>query len=131
MSAAAALARGRAAALALMVDTCTVKYQSGTAFNNTTGLDEPTYTTRFTSPCKVQERGVQSSERDSGGHESTLVRTTVHLPMSAGAVYVDDIVTITVATYDAQLTGRTFRVLAPAGKSWDTARRVEVEAVVA
>lgn len=131
MSAASLLARGRAAAARLMVDTCTVKYQSGTSFNNTSGVDEPTYTTRFTSACKVQERGVQSTEREAGGREATLVRTTIHLPISAGAVEVDDLVTITASVHDSQLVGRVFRVLAPVGKSFATARRIEVEEIAA
>lgn len=114
-----------------MVDTCTVKYQSGTSLNGTTGLETPTYTTRFTSVCKVQARDLQATERDSGGHEAALVRLSVHLPMSAGAVEVDDLLTITAATYDAQLVGRVFRVLAPVGKSFATARRLEVEEVAA
>lgn len=114
-----------------MVDRCTVKYQSGTSLNATTGLEEPTYTTRFSSRCKVQARELQSTERTSGGHETTLVRLSIHLPLSAGAVQVDDVVTITSASYDRQLVGRVFRVLAPVGKSFATARRVEVEEVVA
>lgn len=114
-----------------MVDACTVKYASGTAFNEATGRDDITYTTRFTSVCKVQARELQSVERDAGGRERTLVRLSVHLPVSAGAVSVDDIVTITVSAHDSQLVGRTFRVLAPVGKSFGTARRVEVEGVVA
>lgn len=114
-----------------MVDTCTVEYVSGTAFNETTGLDEPTYVTRFSSVCKVQARELQSSERDAGGAERTLVRLSVHLPISAGAVETDDVLTITAAAYDPQLVGRVFRVLAPVGKSFATARRLEVEEVSA
>jgi len=131
MSVASLLARAQVAAEALMVDTCTVKYQSGTSFNATTGLDAPTYTTRFTSACKVQARDLAVQERDSGGHEASLVRLSVHLPVSAAAVHTDDIVTITVATHDAQLVGRTFRVLAPVGKSFASARRLDVEEIVA
>jgi hypothetical protein len=114
-----------------MLDACSVKYVSGSSFNEATGADVPTYTTRFASKCKVQARELQSSERDAGGREVTTVRLSVHLPVSAGAVQVDDIVTITASEHDAQLVGRTFRVLAPVGKSFATARRVEVEAVVA
>lgn len=114
-----------------MVDRCTVKYQSGTSFNGTSGLEEPSYTTRFSSRCKVQARELQSSERAAGGREVTLVRLAVHLPVSVGAVAVDDLVTITAASYDSQLVGRVFRVLAPVGKSFATSRRVEVEEVVA
>jgi hypothetical protein len=131
MSAASLIARGQRAAEALMVDTCTVKYQSGTSLNGTTGLEEPVYTTRFTSACKVQSRALVAQERDAGGHEATLVRLSIHLPISAGAVEVDDIVTITAATHDTQLVGRTFRVLSPVGKSFATARRIEVEETVA
>lgn len=114
-----------------MVDTCSVKYVSGSSFNTTTGLDVPTYTTRFTSACKVQARELVSEERDAGGHEATLIRLAIHLPVSAGAVSVDDIVTITASVNDSQLVGRTFRVLAPVGKSFATARRLDVEGVVA
>lgn len=131
MSIGSLLARGQRAAEALMLDACTVKYQSGVSFNNTTGRDEPTFTTRFSGRCKVQERGVQSVERDAGAREVTILRTYVHLPISAGAVEVDDVVTITAAEFDAQLVGRVFRVLAPSGKSFATARRLEVEEVVA
>lgn len=130
MSIASLLARGQRAAETLMLDTCTVKYVSGSTLNGS-GIDVPTYTTRFTSACKVQERGVQSVERDAGGREATIVRTFIHLPVSAGAVEVDDVLTITAAEHDAQLVGRVFRVLAPVGKSFATARRLEVEEIVA
>lgn len=130
MSLDAALSAGRSLAESLMFDTCEVKQQTGTAFNEATGLDEPTYTPRFTSPCKVQARDLQSSERDAGGREVTAVRMSVHLPISAGAVEVDDVLTITAAAYDSHLVGRSFRVLAPVAKSMATARRLEVEELV-
>lgn len=131
MSIGGILARGQRAAEALMLDACTVKYATGTSFNSSTGLDETTYTTRFTSACKVQARELQSNERDAGGAERTTVRLSVHLPISAGAVETDDILTITAAPHDSQLVGRVFRILAPGGKSFATARRLEVEEVVA
>lgn len=129
---AAELAALRAEAEALMVDTCSVKYVTGTTFDEDTGREVPTYADRIAStPCKVQMRELQSVERLSGGHEATLVRLMVHLPISAVAVEVDDIITITAAVHDSQLVGREFRVLAPVGKSFATARRLEVEEVVA
>lgn len=130
MSLGSAIAAGRRMAEAMMVDTCEVKHVTGSALNGE-GVDVPVYATRFTSPCKVQERGVQSVEREAGGHEATILRTFVHLPISAAAVEVDDVLTITAATHDPQLVGRTFRVLAPNGKSFATARRLEVEEVLA
>lgn len=114
-----------------MVDACSVKYASGSSFNESTGVEEPTYVVRFSSRCKIQSRDLQSTERDAGGRESTSIRLTVHLPVSAGVVAVDDVVTITACTFDPQMVGRTFRVLAPVGKSFASARRVEVEGIVA
>lgn len=133
MSVQSTMYAGRRAAEALMVDTCEVKHldpEEPTTLNEN-GVDVPNYITRFTSPCKVQERGVQSVEREAGGHEATILRTFVHLPISTAAVEVDDVLTITAATHDPQLVGRTFRVLAPSGKTFATARRLEVEEVVA
>jgi hypothetical protein len=129
MSATSATARGRLRAEALMVDACTVRYVSGSTLNGS-GVDVPTYTTRFSSACKVQARELQSTESDAGGHESTAVRLSIHLPVSAGQVSVDDQIVVT-ASQDPQLVGRVFRVLAPVGKTFATARRVEVEGVVA
>ena len=114
-----------------MLDACAVKRPDGSAYNETTGLDETTYDTLFASKCKVQSRDLDARERDAGGRESTAVRVTIHLPISAGAVEVDDVLTITASTFDPQLVGRAFRVLAPVGKSFATARRVEVEGIVA
>lgn len=115
-----------------MVDTCRVEYVSGSTFDEDEGRDVPTYTARFESVCKVQARALVSpADAEAGGRESTTVRLSVHLPVSAGAVEVDDVVEILTATYDAQLVGRRFRVTAPAGKSFATARRVEVDEVVA
>lgn len=116
-----------------MVDACSVSRWDGSTytFNEASGADVPLFAAVFSSRCKVQARQLQASEKDAGGREATLVRLEVHLPVSAGAVQVDDRLTITASTYDAQLVGRVFRVLAPVGKSFATARRVEVEGLVA
>lgn len=131
MSIGSTLARAQRAAEALMVDACSVKYADGSSFNESTGREEPTYVVRFSSRCKIQSRDLDSVERDAGGHESTAIRVTLHLPVSAGLVAVDDVVTVTACVFDPQLVGRSFRVLAPVGKSFASARRVEVEGIVA
>lgn len=115
-----------------MVDACEVSRWDGATydFNESTGVDEPAFVVQFSSVCKVQARELQSAEVDAGGTERTLLRLTVHLPVSAPVVATDDRLTVT-ASRDAQLVGRVFRVLAPVGKSIATARRIEVEGVVA
>lgn len=114
-----------------MLDACEVKRPNGTTFDEVAGRDVPAYTTLFASKCKVQARELAPRESEVGGHTATTVRLSVHLPVSAGEVTTDDLVTITASVYDAQLVGRVFRVVAPVGKSFATARRVEVSEVVA
>lgn len=114
-----------------MTDACTVKYQTGTALNETTGLDVPTYTQRFASACKVQARDLVANDSNVGGHVATTVKLSVHLPVSAGEVSTDELITITASVHDAQLVGRVFRATAPVGKSFATARRVDVSEVIA
>ncbi len=128
MSRGAALASGRRAAERGMTDTCTVTYKTGaTTQDETTGREVPVYGTRFTSKCKVQARSVSVQESEAGGRMVATSTLEVHLPISAPAVEVDDVVEVTAAAHDPQLVGRRFRVVAPVAKSHPTARRFHVE----
>lgn len=123
--------RGRIAAERLMVDACEVKRPNGKTFDEGTGRDVPAFVVLFSSKCKVQARELAARDAEAGGRTATTVRLTVALPMDAGEVATDDVVTVTAAAFDPQLVGRSFRVVAPVGKSFATARRVEVSEVVA
>lgn len=114
-----------------MVDACTVKRASGSSFNESTGRDEASFTTVYAGVCKVQSRDLVSSDSEVGGRSQVATRLEVHLPVSAAEAVHDDLLTITAAVYDSQLVGRVFRVVAPVGKSFATARRLEVVEVVA
>ena len=123
-------------ASALMTDTATISYidpDNPTTSDPATGSDVPNYLTRFTSKCKVQTRNLVAREEEVGGRTATTVRVELHLPIDAPAVEVGDVAEITAvgALSDVQLLGRRFRVVAPVAKSFATARRLEVEAVVA
>ena len=126
------LAQFRADAEALMTDTVAVTYANGTTFDDETGTTVPNYTTRFTSKCKVQTRSLVARDAEVGGRTATTVTVELHLPVDAPAVEVGDVCEITAvgALSDMQLLGRKFRVVAPVGKSFATARRLDVEEIV-
>jgi hypothetical protein len=117
-----------------MTDTVAITYATGdTPIDETTGSETPVYATRFTSKCKIQTRALQARQEEVGGRTATTVTVELHLPVSAGAVEVGDVAEITAvgALSDTHLLGRKFRVVAPVAKSFATARRLDVEEIVA
>jgi hypothetical protein len=126
-----ALAGGRAAAAALMVDQCTIGRPIGKATDPTTSQVVTTYSPVYSGPCKVQILDVIPATPEAGGRLATVTRLRVDVPIEATAgVTVNDVVTITAATFDTDLVGRTFRVIAPFHGSMKTARRLPVEEIV-
>lgn len=123
-----ALAILRQEAESLMVDACTVSRKTGQTTNPSTGVVSDTYADPFYSGrCKVQARDVEPTTPEAGDRAYTVLRLTVHLPMSVTGVEVGDRITVTSSTHDPDLVGRNFRVVAPFHKSFATARRVPVE----
>lgn len=80
--------------------------------------------------CKVQTFEPYESNRDSGGHIYTEQRYSLHLPIGAGPIHVDDEVEITAAVTDPQLVGREYRIAGRHNKSLATAQRIPMEEVV-
>ena len=120
----------------LMTDTVTVTYLDPNAEpvqDPITGSETIPPTTRFTSKCKVQTRTLQARQEEVGGRTATTVTVELHLPVDAPAVEVGDVCEITAvgALSDVQLLGKRYRVVAPVAKSFATARRVDVEEIVA
>lgn len=86
----------------------------------------------FGSICKVQTRQVQAREVEVGGRTSTEVRTELHLPADTDPLAVGDLWEFeTVSSLSFAVVGQRLRVLAPVAGSLKTARRYEVEEVVA
>lgn len=128
MSAASVLARGRAAAEALMVDACTIQHQTGTTTDRLTGRTSPVYATVYTGACRVQQAVALGSRVEAGEVEPVLLRLEVQLPVvGTEGIERGDLVTITASVHDADLVGRVFRVRDVHHKTHATARRIQAE----
>lgn len=125
MSAASATARGRAAALNLMKDECTVQRRSGSTVDSETGVITPTQAAVYSGPCKIQQAAPVGNPSEVGEAAVFVGQLTLHLPVTdaTAAVQPDDLVTITACLLDASLVGKTFKLRGPAHKSYATARR--------
>lgn len=130
MSRASVLARGRAAALAGMIDTCTITRVTSVVTDPDTGVQTPTIDTVYEGVCRVQQRTPGGARpADAGEAYLLMLRMELQLPNSATGIVVGDTATITASVNDADLVGREFRVRELAHKSEATARRLGVEEV--
>lgn len=128
MSRASVLARGRAAAAASFIDTCTIDHQTGTTTDDLTGAVVNTYgTATYTGPCRVQIAGGSGGRTESGEASVVIFGVTVQLPVvGTEGVERGDRVTITASVHDQDLVGRVFYVEHLHSKSEATARRLAV-----
>ena len=129
MSRASVLARGRAAAEAGMVDSCTITREYAGAVDENTGRIAVTAQAIYSGACRVQNQRTQSRAEDAGEDYKLLLPLEVQLPTSVTGVLVGDLVTITAAVNDADLVDRVLRVRDLAHKSEATARRLRCEEV--
>lgn len=127
MSVTTALARGRAAAEALMVDVCTIRRVTGHTTDDTSGVITPVSSALYTGPCKVQQAKATAGAQDVGEAHLLMLRLEVHLPMSVVGLQAHDEITITASAHDQDLVGRVFLIRELAHKTAATARRVGVE----
>lgn len=127
MTAQAVMEAGRVAAERLMVDTCTVKHQTGETMDPVTLQMTPTYTTLYTGKCRVQLTATVALMPEAGERVIATQRVTVQLPTTVTGVQVDDIVQVTAAAHDGDLVGRVYRVRSEFAKTHATARRLECE----
>lgn len=84
---------------------------------------------RYSGMAKVQTTDTIGNANDAAERVVMRTRFEVHLPMSAPAAEVDDVIAITASELDPQLTGRRFRVVSLVHKTFMTARRLAVEEV--
>lgn len=127
MSVAGVLARGRAAAEALMTDACVIKRVTGEATDANTGVVTPTSSTLYTGKCRVQQRAPSASPATVGEAYALMLQLEVQLPMSVTGLQADDQITITASANDPDLVGRVFVIRDLAHKSHATSRRVGVQ----
>lgn len=124
---AAALARGRVASQALMVDTCTIRRKSAPVTSTVDGTVTSTTTVLYDGPCRIQQSAADARTEDVGEAFVHLLRVEVQLPMSVVGLRVLDEVTCDTSAHDPDLPGRKFLIRDLAHKTHATARRVRAE----
>lgn len=108
-----------------MLDTCSTRRPDG--YERVDGRDVPKFVPIYTGKCKVQAGTVlTASPQDVGGGVVTQTTRRVDLPMSAPEHQGGDLIDVT-TSHDPQLVGKTFRVTSLFGKTFATARRLEVK----
>lgn len=130
MSAASVLARARAAAVALMVDACTITRVTGSTTSPVTGVVTEVTTTVYAGVCRVQDKGALGAASSSDTVGQAFLRQLgwqLQLPMSVTGLAVGDRVTVTSSAHDPDLVGRVFAVRDLFHGTHKTARRVAVE----
>lgn len=125
------LARGRAAHLDLMLDTCTITRAGTSALNRTTSALTPgAATTLYSGACRVKAQRLPR-DRQAGERLTSTARYEVALPFTAvptEPLQVGDRVTVT-ASADARLIGQAMAVKSLDYGSTATAWRLTVEDV--
>jgi hypothetical protein len=125
MNASDLLAQGRAAAEALMVDSCTIRRRTGDTTNLTTGAVTPTYSVLYAAQkCRVQTNGGWGEPRDIGEAALVLLTLQVQLPIAVTGLRKGDEITIDTSVHDPDLVGRVVRIKDLHHKSHATSRRV-------
>lgn len=127
------LASGRAAALALMTDTCWVRRGGALVTNPTTGAVTPAWTDVYGTQaqpgrCRVQD-GTGSGDVEAAEHRAELAGLVVSLPITATGVRPGDQVVMATSAHDPDLVGRVLTVTRVLSKSHATARRLWCEEV--
>lgn len=132
------MARGKAAAEAIMSDTCTITKPGvgDPVFDEETGqYAYPARVVVYTGICRLQVKADINSnvvETTAGEREWTYLTAQLQLPVEGSEdVRVDHVCTITAAPYDSTLVGREFNIQGTYHKSQPNYRRFRLREVVA
>lgn len=116
-----------------MVDACRITRAGvgDTVFDPETGTyTDGTDATVYSGKCEIQVTdGLNARQSETGGTEIIATRVTVKVPVSTTGIRINDVVTITTATNDADLLGQRFTVVGLHAKTFGTARRLQVERI--
>ncbi len=127
MSLESLLARGRAAAEALMVDTCTIRRQGAGAVDDNTGVITPSRTVVYEGACRLQVDRASAQALSPGEDHQLLVPLVVQLPVAGSeGLRPGDEVEMTACQMDADVVGQVLLVRALHAKSHATSRRLAV-----
>ena len=133
MSAPSATASGRRAAERNMTDTWAVYRYTDGPLNETTGQYEPTATTVYSGPGKLQSFEPYEQNPVAGARDYTVMRPILHLPVNTASASVKegDTAVCTASPMDADLVGREVTIEGVQSKTYMTARRFPVSEVIA
>jgi hypothetical protein len=129
MSRASVTARGRAAALTGMADTCTIQHRTGSTTDQDTAEVVDTYTQLYSGRCRFQQAAPTASASDVGEAQVYISQTILQLPITVVGVNNEDVVTCTASALDPDLPGRKFTVKGILRKTHATSRRLELQEV--
>lgn len=126
--------RARRRAESHMIDECEIRRPpvAGPEINDTT-IDR-TYSLGvliYAGKCKAFTYEPFESSPQSGDHFYTVQRKQIHIPVDVVDVRVNDVVEITVASLDVDLTGRSFRVAGVHNVTFARDRRLLVDEITA
>jgi hypothetical protein len=124
MSVTSALARGRTAAAALMVDACTIARPTGESTSG--GVVTQTTTQIYSGKCRIQERDSAGGGLTVGEAYRIVRRLELQIPVSAPQLLEGDRVTVTASALDPQMVGKTYAVRDTLAKTHATCRRATV-----
>ena len=126
MSATSITLRGRVAAEALQVDTCTIQRVVSLATDPDTGVVTPTYSTIYTGKCRLKLSVAVARPLTVGEAQEFTQHPILSLPATTTGIQVDDLLTITATLLMPSLVGRVFHLRAVPGQSHMTAARFEI-----
>lgn len=124
MSAEIALARGRAAAEALMIDVCDIARPVSESASG--GIVTPATAPVYSGKCRIQVKQETGGGRTVGEAYLIVQRLELQLPITAAELAEGDLVTMTASALDPQLVGKTYAVQDVVRKTHLTARRATV-----
>lgn len=132
MTATSALLDGRALALSLMVDKCTITVSGEPTLDPVTLQLVTSIATLYAGPCQVSGTSqAQSGTAEVEGRLQYEQARTFKVPVEVVGVPVGATITVTAAALDQEMVGRSFTVRAVEHKSFITSRRITAEEVTA
>jgi hypothetical protein len=121
------LARGRQAAEAGMVDTCSIRRSTGEVTDDYSGVITPTFESLYEGKCRLQQSQAEAQPMNVGEAYVLIQKIELQLPISVVGLQVGDEVTIISAKNDQDLVGLVFLLRDFPRKTDATARRVLVQ----
>lgn len=129
MSIEAFLARGRAAAVELMVDACTIEYLDTSVTDQDLGTVDETFTPVYAGKCRFQQPAPSGNRTDVGEADVLVGQLILQVPMSVVGIRPNAVVTCTASALDPDLVGRKWTVTGLGHKTHSTMRRVALQEV--